>query len=331
MITLQEVIILRISDFRRFFNLGEFWSKKDEFLTLFKQEIARRVETPTKPQEEYFFVDNREEFYLLKKIYEWQMNPSQELFKVNLGSSEVKIETNEGDVIVYPLGRIAEHIENTKKQNRLTNKTILGITLLYLLLNANEHDSDISIEYGEGVNSLGFSHDDIKEFNQCWENVTLNTTSKVEFPLRRCLFVNANRSKVISVVYGNDVVELNPNDCVIGLFSGSNCYKLLINKVTDSDITLNLKINYNGTSTILEVYKSEGVSFIPDVISMAIEPGGYLVYCKSNGEMQYDSQCFALGQRIKNFMKLECSRQLLAFTRDSYGNYILYTTNEINY
>ena len=103
MVTLQNVIILRISDFRRFFDWGEFWAKKEDFISLFRGEINRRVESQTKPQEEYYFVDNDAEFYLMQKLYEWLINPNKELQRIKLDSTELKIENNIGDTLVYPL------------------------------------------------------------------------------------------------------------------------------------------------------------------------------------------------------------------------------------
>ena len=127
MITLQGVIILRVTDFRRFFDWEEFWIKKDSFIALWRNESYRK-----------FFVNNEKEYYLVLRFYEWLLNPNKELQKIKLESTELKIENCTGDTLVYPLGRLQDEIEKTKKQNQLTNKTIIGYTLLYLLLGAKK-------------------------------------------------------------------------------------------------------------------------------------------------------------------------------------------------
>ena len=63
----------------------------------------------------YYFVDNDAEFYLMQRLYEWLVNPNKELQRIKLDPTELKIETNIGDTLVYPLGRLQSGIENIKK------------------------------------------------------------------------------------------------------------------------------------------------------------------------------------------------------------------------
>ena len=57
---MNGVIILRISDFKRFFNFQEFWSQKEEFINLFNQEGY--VD---------FFCNTEEEKILCKCTLDW--------------------------------------------------------------------------------------------------------------------------------------------------------------------------------------------------------------------------------------------------------------------
>lgn len=334
MVTLQGVVILRISDFRRFFDWGEFWAKKEDFISLFRGEINRRVESQTKPQEEYYFVDNDTEFYLMQRLYEWLVNPNKELQRIKLDSTELKIETNSSAPLVYPLGRLQGVIEKIKKQNQLTNKTITGYTLLYLLLGANEHNSSIVIDFGSIQNhsskDCGY---EIKEFEPRWDDVILNKIEQPIYPLRRCIIVNKNQNKDISVICGNNSVSLKTNECIIGLFCGDKCLLLLDNVASDYDSKVTLKLSIKGTSLIpiCEVHRSKGIEYIEGVSSIAVEADGNIVYSTMNGDICYNKDCFSLDLRITSFKEKEYSKDLLAFKKDSSGNYIFYCKNKINY
>lgn len=332
MVTLKGVIILRISDFRRFFDFEEFWFKKDDFLTLFKQEINRRVDSPTKPLEEYFFVNDKKEFYLLQKVYDWLTNPSQELPRVKLDTSEVKVETPDGELLVYPLGRLQDYNEAAKKHNRLTNKLLLGYTLLYLLLNANERNSDINVIFGNTSNDVVVNNE-IKEFELCWDDVVLDNIDTPIYPLKRCVIINNNPSKNILIKLNNTSKALKPNECVVGLFCENKCYLLLDNIVSDNDTNVTLKLLVNGTSLIprCEVHRSSGVSYIENVLSIAVESDGSIVYSTYDGKIFYNHECFSLDIRITSFLKKEYSSELLAFKKSNSGNYTFYTKNKINY
>lgn len=143
MIKLQNVIIMRISDFRRFFNLREFWNKRDEFFKQFEF-----INCEGKSEREYsLFVDNEKEKLLLAQFCNWICEPNKELCSVKMDQQELKIDDSKGGVQSCPLGLLQPYIDNAKKQNRLTNKQIIGLTLLYLLLDADKNCSNIKVEY----------------------------------------------------------------------------------------------------------------------------------------------------------------------------------------
>ena len=323
MITLQGVIILRVTDFRRFFDWEEFWIKKDSFIALWRNENYRK-----------FFVNNEKEYYLVLRFYEWLLNPNKELQKIKLESTELKIENCTGDTLVYPLGRLQDEIEKTKKQNQLTNKTIVGYTLLYLLLGANERNSSIVIDFSSTSNngSKDSSHE-IKEFEARWDDVVLDKIDQPVFPLRRCVIINKNQSKTISVTRGGNSILLRPNECVVGLFCDNKCLQLLDNVASDYDSKVSLKLSVKGTSLmpICEVHRSTGIQYIESVASIAVEADGSIVYSTMNGDICYNKDCFSLDLRITSFKEKEYSKDLLAFKKNSSGNYIFYCKNKINY
>lgn len=334
MITLQGVIILRISDFRKFFDWGEFWAKREEFIALFRGEMNRRVETLSKPQQEYYFVDDDAEFYLMRKFYEWMVNPEVELQRVKMEQSELRIETNSGEVLVYPLGRLQEKIACVRKQNMLTAKTIIGYTLLYLLLGADDVKNDISIDYGLAANNQANGQMcQIKEFEPRWDDVVLTKVDKPVFPLRRCVIVNKNTLKDIAVVCGEARVLLQPNECVVGIFCGDRCLQLLDNAATENDTKISMKLTVKGDSLVpgCEVHRDSGVVYIENVASMAVDPYGDIVYSTMDGKIHYNEKCFRICVRVATFKQMEYSKDFLALKVDAYGNYIFYCKNKIDY
>jgi hypothetical protein len=307
-VTLQGVIILRISDFRSFFDWDEFWSKKIDFIELFKNEIHRHIVTQEKLQEAYYFVSNDKEFYLMKKFYEWLINPTVALQRIELGQTELKIATDEGLPIVYKLGRLEEKISTVRKQNRLNGKSILGYTLLYMLLGANENDLDIPIEYGyeEFDNIGGFV--EVKGYNRCSNNVSLEQTKELAYPIRRCVFVNVNQTnQVVIVSSGKQSVKLQSGECVIGVFSDNKCYKLLPSTIEQSNVTLKLKANLGDNRVHLEIHsncKNEVIT-ISDVYSIGVDSNSQPVYLSSDGEIYYDTRNFDLLQQYNGFKQLK--------------------------
>lgn len=305
MVTLQGVIILRITDFRRFFEWGEFWSKKDDYLSLFKDEIKRRSQA-----EEYFFVDNDEEFCLLQKFYEWQTNPGNELQRVKLEETKLKIWAECGEVIEYQLGRLQETIEATKKQGYLTSNTMLGYTLLYLLLGANEINSEIEVEYNHNKGSI---------FRDLYKSETLLSCKK-SFPLRYTILTNKNNDKIY-IKHNNATYELNNGECITGLFNNDKCYTLLQNTQYENGLKYKLvKLGPKATrlyimgnfpqgfnypqNTHFEKRKDGTIDYvyIDDVISFIIHPyGNGLATVNMDGNVCISGNWSILRNKIERF------------------------------
>ena len=320
MITLQGVIILRVTDFRRFFDWEEFWIKKDSFIALWRNESYRK-----------FFVNNEKEYYLVLRFYEWLLNPNKELQKIKLESTELKIENCTGDTLVYPLGRLQDEIEKTKKQNQLTNKTIIGYTLLYLLLGANDRKSDIIIEYGDySTNNKSEVVSSIKEYNRCWGNIVLEPATSIEYPLRRCVFINVNPDKEITIQLGKQCVNIEPKSCVIGVFCGNKCYKLLPSILTGSNnqITLMLKPSLAKNVIQLEIHKPDKVDIVENVVSIGLDSNEQPVYLYANGEIYIEKKNFTLQQQYNGFKKTSDMSKVVALEVNS-GYLNIYTEDSI--
>ena len=87
MITMQGVTILRISDFRRFFTLGEFLYKKEQFYQMFIEEQRCYCAFGNK-SDALMFVDNEREFYLLRILCQWLENPDKEITVSTLSTTQ---------------------------------------------------------------------------------------------------------------------------------------------------------------------------------------------------------------------------------------------------
>lgn len=266
MFKLQGVIILRISDFRRFFDWDEFWAKKDDFIKFFSKEANKK-----------FFADNHKELLLLQRFYMWLLNPSKELpnIKLNVDKGELQIGDYTSDTPqVYPLGkRLQEEIKKVKKLNLMTDKTLTGYTLLYLLLGANVN-TDIKINY------IAWQNDSIKYL---YENKKL-LAFKGKLPLdvdkhfEYKLLVNKH-SDAISIGHGYDNYKLSSNECMVGIFCNNECFKLLPNIERVQGVTLQLFFDDIAGRTSLRITGNIPRDFVfPDNTNRYMDENGNIIY-----------------------------------------------------
>ena len=321
MIKLQGVIILRISDFRRYFSFHEFWQKKDDFLKLFQQEFYQSCEEI----QPYLFSDTQEEAILVYKLSQWLENPKKELCNLKLYNDSLKVEDTIGNVHSYNLGKLSSYIEEAKRNN-LTNKMIVGLTLLYLLLDANKESSNIKIEYFNHLETSQISS--FNDFNILYDDIVLERANSITQGLRRCVFINKNSHKNINIVLENVVYKLEPNTCVVAVFVGDLCYDLLPNLIVNQDlgITVKLSVNNQNNTPRCEIHKvGTNVEVIPNVLAIAIDKSGKIIYLDSAGRMHYDNVAFDTYFRIKSFLSNNPGQRIIGFKEDISGNLIFYT------
>lgn len=320
MVTLQGVIILRITDFRRFFNSYEFERKKQDFLSLFQKEIQRHTGCNKDAlQSKHFFVDTNEEYYLLQKYVQWLLNPDAELLNVTLKDNELKIRVDFDDMQIYPLGKLQTIV--SEKRNVIKPKVLIGYILLYLLLNLHQEDIvGLECTFGEKTNSSS-----IQEFNYCTEDIKLESTS-LEFPLRRYTFVNVSQQP-IKVKLDNNSIRLEPNECVIGIFCGNKCYKLLPNNLKSNHTDTSLKLISDGINdtVTLEMRRPIGSNSIPNVVSIGFDDYGHPIYMTRNGNIINPDQAPMIDLSIQHLRQYS---NAIAFELNG-GHITLYTTDRI--
>ena len=327
MITMQGVTIVRISDFRRFFTLGEFLYKKEQFYQMFIEEQRCYCAFGNK-SDALMFVDNEREFYLLRILCQWLENPDKEITVSTLDKDVLYVPGKNGEKVLFQLNRLVPYINEAKKQNRLTKKSILGLTVLYLLLGANEQDSDIPVVYE--LQTVGLQ---LKDFNECWDDVDIEKGDGLMFPLHRRIFVNANPQKPITVTWGIKNTVLQPKECLIGLFYGNACHVLLPGKITSyqNKVSLRLTADVETKRTRMEVHTpSDGVVYHDDVVSMALA-NGLPVWATSDGDIRCPDCCYAFIKRKEAFKKMKYANDFLAFVQESDDNYVFYATNNVNH
>jgi len=305
---LQGVTILRISDFRRFFDLDEFLAKKKEFSELITLYGAR------------YFCDKPKEIYLCGVIKNW-INGSTVNAKISDGQFYIN-----GDKEKYELGVLKQQID--KYKNQLSFKDLYGLTALCLLAGANETNCTFVPDYGlimGGDNGEAFVslHNDV-EYPQAKE------MHDGAFRLR--VIANIHAGHPIKITVGTQQMILKEKQCVTSIFSNSGCVTLLDREASDLPrIYAYLEPNGEYRCANLKISGAE-TSIIPNIASVWLEPGAGIAYITTKGEIVFDKdKCFALKQRLNNFQRNAEGRKLLAIKKTDNGHYILYTDSQIDY
>ena len=200
-----------------------------------------------------------------------------------------------------------------------------------MLLGANDRKSDVIVEYGEySTNNKSEVISSIKEYNRCWENIVIEPATNIEYPLRRCVFINVNPDKEITIQLGKQSVNIEPRSCAIGIFCGNKCYKLLPSTLTGSNnqITLMLKPSLAKNVIQLEIHKPDKVDIVENVVSIGLDSNEQPVYLYANGEIYIEKKNFTLQQQYNGFKKTSDMSKVVALEVNS-GYLNIYTEDSI--
>ena len=310
---IQGVKILRISDLRRFFDLVEFWKQRKVFVKM--------VGDPSKS----VFFDNTLEKEIYCILREWIINDVE--IPLSFQSEDKILIRIAAQDTVLSLGRLAPEV--SKYRGNIRTKDLIGLTLLYMLLNADKVNSDIPLQYDLFValktgNIVG-------NFYPCDINKVFEPSFIPQFPICRRIIANTSKSNSIYVCSGNQRMNLRPGDCVVGLFDANGCIRLLSNFLSDDQYGISMKMKLRKQSEIpyLEIHTHDGVQLVEEVSSIAIEKGGYPVYTTMDGELHCSADCFTLGNEYNAFCDNNKDNSLLAFEISPEGGYVFYTPNSI--
>lgn len=309
---LQGVIILRISDLIRFFDLAEFWQFKEGFCKLLKSD------------EHGCFFDTKEQKYLANEVLEW-LQDREPRVTVN---NDCLVINFDGNDCRLPLGRLSAPVRDCRNKHSLKEKQLKGLTALYLMLGADKPNSEIPLQYDFFSSVQNGSGD----FRPLFADSILPMSSKpAQMSYHRSVIVNMNTqqsAKKIRLQWGSFNDVLNPLDCITGLFDSDNkCMRLFSRSIRDfGGLTCSLALNPSTKMPTLKVERSTGVSYINNVCCFYIERGGYLVYLTQDGELHFDAdKCFRLNSFYSLFRKNRPKAVMQAFDVSSSGDYTFYT------
>ena len=201
---------------------------------------------------------------------------------------------------------------------------------MYLLLKADEENSDVVIDY----NNYSLKNNAaILEYNYCYNDIILEQTAEITGPLRRCIFVNSDLNNEIRIKLGEQTTYLEPGSCIIGVFCENRCYRLLPNILsgTNNKITLKLKSNQNPAikTTYLEIHKPSGIETINDIVSIGFDANEQPICLHSNGKMQIVGDNFSWQNQYNNIVNnLQNGAKIIA--AEVVNGYLnIFTDNEV--
>lgn len=320
---LQGVIILRVTDLRRFFDLTEFWQQRDDFVEMIKQ---GRLDV---------FCDTEDERTLCLMVRNWiSIHRGKNGAELPVEIKDCTLCFTDGSNKTFSLGLLDKFVEKIKGQ--LPQKDLVGLVCLYLLLGANKVSSGIKpeIRIFRKQTSGEPSVNDEDKYIPLYGDCEFKSIDTAEYPFTRRVIANVSKNK-INVKYGESIVELSPDECAVALFCNANqCYKIFPH-IAD---------NHDGLKLCLKIDKSTGEPYLeehnnglmepkrtPNVYSIAIEDGIAPVYVDLYGKLHFDSDCVPLSSYYAKFLKNAQEKDILAFERKGSGSFVFYTKNKIYY
>lgn len=297
MLTLEKIIILRISDLKRFFNIEEFWHQKELFFDV----VNRRGCD--------LFFDSEKEKDCYTLFYKWNIDKDHLQVEIKKDILYAKVGLKEKE---FPLGRLASAFNSCS--DTLPMKERIGITLLYLMLGAEGTKSDIKVNYDFLV-SINSSEKGIpiKEFVLKYEDWNIPTTKEKMLLSRKII---ANKSgHPITISSGLQSVILLPNECLVGLFTSEGCYRILPHHLSSPDGGLQLRLVCGDNCANLEIHRADKREIIEGVCSIYIEKGNLPIYLKNDGSLVYDKSCYRFDDNLCNYRENHSNDTIIAFEK----------------
>jgi hypothetical protein len=302
---IQGVEILRISDFRRFFEMEDLLVNTKEYADMFK-DVDLTI-----------FCDTSREANLVSQIRAWCLGLS-----LNATFMDNQISLLGDDWI--PLGEISKVLDDYRDSISSNNR--IGLAYLFLLLKnvwpveKMRQACKIYQNYKSDI--------PIGEFVPVYQDYNFKQGRAQTNNIVRKFFMNTRCKEGVRISCGESHVTLAFGDCVVVLFNDNNeCIRILPNKSysEDGQIRMHLKVNTSTSKPYVEIIRPNKKIKIEDVCSFWLEPGSpedYIVLCKTDGTLVYDKQCYFLGVRHKEYN----GQTIIAVESIPHNNdYIFYT------
>lgn len=260
---LDGIIILRITDFRRFFDFASFWKKREEFCMLIKTSAGINKN----------FFDTKEEQRLGEIVWTSISSPGNTpAVKDGIIQVKEKICLNEAQRIFY------DQLMAAKVKNNLC----VGLVALYKMLGYDSKESHVVPNINECLCRLKV---DAVNFDDSYiplsTDYTIPICNKV-FPLQVKTIVNKSDKKIY-LKHGKDIHVLKSNRCIVGVFHQDACYKLLPNEGKNENTSLSLEFDEYTKNTNLRIETRKEKKIEKNVVSFFIDEGGY-AYVYSDGK-----------------------------------------------
>lgn len=310
---LNGVRIIRITDLKKFFDLDQFWSARAEFVGA--------VES----MGEDLFFDSEDEILLYECLSPWLKEGKSPNAIVKDGRLIIRI--NGSDHSFSLAKRLCEKYNLATSKEILSEKDIIGLTILYILAGANAENNSMELRYDDYFASIKDSQYAVRvigiDEDLNLEPVMVNEGDLVEW---RVIFNKGE--KQVKVVLDKDSYKLEYRDCIVGIFprkddNNSKCWKLLpnIRGNTDYKLSLRLRFNFNTMCPTMKVESKGNVSYVEDVYFIHIENGNHYVYLTRDGDLHSVEHCIQLQKAYNSYKKFtekqEKKHKLLAIDTTS--------------
>jgi len=315
---IQGIIILRITDLIRFFDLNEFWRQRAEF-----REII------TSRSSQLFFDTDRQRLLAGRIIGMWLDGKFRQQ-GVSLDANRLTLYDN-GSPTAMLLGRLAPYVEKARETLKTTD--LIGLTALYLMLGANDAASDIHPDY-EGFASMlsGRLIGDFIAISDDTEFPFAGYAPEPPFDLKYIANLNVPRPLVVRCGIMSETLE--QGRCLTAVFSGEQCVALLPRKVSDASLRIEAELWANAHTRCADAVVHDASTqkrIIPGVTSLWLEPGYGLAYTSVDAAPSYPANATACRWRLTDYAESHPDRKILAVLSNEPQNYILYTSEHISH
>lgn len=278
---IDGVLILRITDLRRFFNPGTFLFGISDFM---------ETVVPQGKINDFFFDTEEEEIYC-SILFRCHKRYDNIWATIETAGDKLSLMYNIGlkdGQIKYSF--FPEKKELTSEQEQFyklleasckDRYVILGIFALFMMLGYFPDENNLNLMLG----ILGKAKTDLNgRLIFMNGNIELEYSGE-EYPLEVRTLYNTDRDTVeITVMEGNLVRQketLSSGECINALFNGTKCYKLLPHAGSNKKYHLSLVYNQAG-GTDLHIQSHNGKSVEKNVNSFYIDNDGY-VFVRADG------------------------------------------------
>lgn len=219
-----------------------------------------------------------------------------------------------GSTLAEKYIQLQQEIPNNRKYS-------IGLIALYKML-GKEFESRLDVPQCLGV--LGRA-DAIGSWIFLTNGLTLAMSEEIAYPLSTKNIVNLSNGR-IQIEAGEQTVELNSGECVIGVFHQDKCYKLLPRKGKNENTELYFRFDPKKQCTCLHIAdkRVNEIEVIENVVSFYIDKYGY-AYVMEKGEVGISNKdkfsMYPLISRLSSFLRFNQNKEIIEITCKNENDY----------